>query len=203
PSDMSATTRSRIWHRQSSSRVAESALIGDGPHVQRIRHHRPHPPTNQRMLVAADQRPRAPTPRRNYLLRKISLQRSLAFYSRLRSTFGFAYLFDSDFSMSRQLRVDSHRPMLGNWAGLPNEIYEGADDDVDIQQRRFFSERHHWDRAQLYFQQYLGLPHRHHHSPKSFSLKCELNLKFIGDALYGICLTEALRLAFNEMLHLH
>ncbi|XP_017013127.2 uncharacterized protein [Drosophila takahashii] len=199
---MSATTRSRIWSRQSSSRVVESTLIGDGPHVQIIRHNRPHPPRNQRMLTAAVQ-----SPRRNYLLRKISLQRSLAFCSRLRSTFGgpasgFGYLFDLDFSMSRPLRLHSHRPIFGNWAGLPNENYEEAE-DVDIQQRRFFSERHHWDRAQLYFQQYLGLRQRHHLSPKSFSLKCELNLKFIRDALYELGLTEALRLAFNEMLHMH
>ncbi|XP_016931882.4 uncharacterized protein [Drosophila suzukii] len=211
---MSATSSERIgniaprtWSRQRPSRVAETALIGDGHHVHRHHRNRPHPPPSQRMLTAADQRPPAPTPRRN-ILRKMSLQRSLAFYSRLRSPLrgpasGFGYLFDSDFSMSRHLRRDSHLPMPGNWFGFPNDGYEVA---ADLQDSRFFSDRHHWDRAQLYFQQYLGPRHHHHNSPRSFSLKLDLsplNLKLINKMFYGIGLTEALRIAFNEVLHLH
>ncbi|XP_016953812.1 uncharacterized protein LOC108027105 [Drosophila biarmipes] len=211
---MSATTSernrnsvARIWSRQRPSRVAESALIGDGHHVHRHRHDRPHPPLNQRMSTAADQRPPAPTSRR-INLRKMSLQRSLAFYNRLRSPLrglasGFGYLFESNFSMSRHLRPNFHLTMPGSWFGFPNDGFELAE---DLQDSRIFSGRHHWDRAQLHFQQYLGLRHRHQHCPRSFSLKLDpstINLKIINEMFYGLGLTEVLRLAFNEVLHLH
>ncbi|XP_017119579.2 uncharacterized protein LOC108141013 [Drosophila elegans] len=208
PSDMPVTTRASapsIWSRPSPTCVAEITLIGDGPHVQRPRHSRPNPPSRQPMLMAPDQRPRTRPPRRTHFLRKMSLQRSLAFYSRLRNTVGspptgFGYLFETDFSLRRQLRRDSYMPVIGNWLRLPINSNEGPEG------RRLFSERRHWERAQLHFQQYLGLRHRHHHSPRSFSLRFDLSsldMKLIYGMLYGLGLREALRLAFNEVFYLH
>ncbi|XP_016991696.1 uncharacterized protein LOC108053521 [Drosophila rhopaloa] len=207
---MSATTGGglgiSIWSRRSRSCVPETTLIGDGPHVLRPR----PPPPHQRMLTAPDQRPRTPPPRLTSQ-RKMSLQRSLAFYSRLRRTFGspasgFGYPFETDFTLGRQLRRDSYLPMMGNWPGLAIETDEWAENHGDPEERRLFSERRHWGRAQLHFQQYLGLGNSQHHSPRSFFLKLDLSavdLKLIYGMLYGLWLKEALRLAFNEVFSLH
>ncbi|XP_017049114.1 uncharacterized protein LOC108093532 [Drosophila ficusphila] len=196
-----------IWSRRGESRVEETTLIGDGLHVQRSRQGRPQGPHNQRTSTdrSADRRSRNPTHRRANLLRKMSLQRSLAFYNRLRSNFGgpasgFGYAFESDFNLRRQLRRDFYLPMLGNCLGFLNGSEEGAEE------RRLFSDRCHWTRAQLHFQQYLGLRHRHHHFSRSSSLKLDLSpldLRLIYGTLYGLGLKEALRLAFNEVVHLH
>ncbi|XP_052836594.1 uncharacterized protein LOC128252693 [Drosophila gunungcola] len=211
---MSVTTSGSapsIWSRPSPSCVAEITMIGDGPHVQRPRHSRPSPPPRQPMLTAPDQRSRTRPPRRTHFLRKMSLQRSLAFYSRLRNTVGspppgFGYLFAADFGLRRQLRRDSYLPAIGNWLGLPIDNFEGPENNGDPEGRRLFSERRHWGRAQLHFQQYLGLRHLHHHSPRSFSLRFALSplaMKIFYGMVYGLGLREALRLAFNEVFYLH
>ncbi|XP_017081837.1 uncharacterized protein LOC108115101 [Drosophila eugracilis] len=204
-------TAPRIWSTQRVSRVVEPVIIGDGPHVRRPDLNRPHRPSNQNILTAGEQRPQTPVDTRNSLLRKISLQRSLAFYNQLRCTFGgaasgFGYFFNSDLSMRRQLGWNSYAGMFGSWHGFPIETEEEAIEDENIHVRRFFPERRHWQRAQLYFQQYLVQRHCSPHIPRSFSVKVDLssvNLKNISNILYGVGMMAALKLVFNEVIHVH
>ncbi|EDX00139.2 uncharacterized protein Dyak_GE11135 [Drosophila yakuba] len=198
-SEESRTSASRML-RSGPSRVVESAMIGDGPHVRRPRHNNP----NQPIAMATDQRSRASTTRRNNFLRKVSLQRTLAFCNRIRSFGGpasrFGCLLQSDSGMRRELRSNIHWPMMEN-------LFEFATcNNEELHERKLFADQRHWGRAQLHFQHYLGMRHRHHHNLRSFSLELDLrpgNMKSIYDVLYGMGLKETLRLAFNEVLHLH
>ncbi|EDW55223.1 GM10485 [Drosophila sechellia] len=106
----------------------------------------------------------------------------MAFCNQIRSFGGpasrFGSLSHSDFGMRRELRGDFHWPMIESWLEFPAYNNE----------------------------QYLGIRHRHHHNPKSNSLKVDLgpgHIKSIYDVLSGMGLKETLRLAFNELLHLH
>ncbi|XP_043655160.1 uncharacterized protein LOC122621381 [Drosophila teissieri] len=199
-SEETRTSASRMLRRSSPSCVIESAMIGDGPHVRRPRINNPSQPIS----MAADQRSRASTARRNNFLRKMSLQRTLAFCNRIGSFGGpasrFGCLWHSDCGMRRELRSDVHWPMTEN-------LFEFATcNNEELHERKLFTDQRHWGRAQLHFQHYLGMRHRHPHNPRSFSLKFDLspgNMKSIYDVLYGMGLQEALRLAFNEVLHLN
>ncbi|EDV48139.1 uncharacterized protein LOC6553288 [Drosophila erecta] len=205
-SQETTTSAPRMWSRASPSRVVETAMIGDGPHVRRPRHNNP----NQPNPTAADQRPRASTSRRSKFLRKMSLQRTLAFCNRIRSFGGPAsrlgYLLPSDFGMRRELRSDIRWPMIENWFEFPTCNDEIDVDCGELHESRLFTDQRHWGRAQLYFQHYLGQRHRHLHNPRSCSVKFDLspgNMRPIYHVLCGMGLKETLRLAFNEMLHLH
>ncbi|XP_033165091.1 uncharacterized protein LOC117144165 [Drosophila mauritiana] len=194
------TNPPRMWSRSSASRVVEAAMIGDGPHVLLPRQNNPSQPIS----TAADQRPRTSTSRR------MKFQRKMAFCNKIRSfggpAFRFGSLSHSDFGMRRDLRGDFHWPMIESWLEFPPYNNEVDEDSEALHESRLFTDRRHWGRAQLYFQQYLGIRHSHHHNPKSNSLKVDLgpgHIKSIYDVLYGMGLKETLWLAFNELLHLH
>ncbi|EDV41830.1 uncharacterized protein Dana_GF17305 [Drosophila ananassae] len=202
-----------IWSRTSHHNVVEAFPIGDGPHV--IRHrpnqaHRHHPQHHQhlRMLPAAEHRPRTPPLRRIPVLRKIGgnssreFQRNMDFYYRLRNsgfggpTSGFGY---------RQLRQELQLPAYGNWPMSHSDIEAVTSED----ETEPLGHDHHWGRAQLHFQQYLGTGYQNQQSRTTTNnpivLKLDLHLievKPIYDILCGLGLKEALRLAFNEVFHL-
>ncbi|KAH8337409.1 hypothetical protein KR059_009164 [Drosophila kikkawai] len=183
-----AVTRSS----RSSSSVAETMQIGDGPQLRRQRPSRPNPPyrVSNRLLTAVEQRLRTSSLRRAALLRKLRLQRSLEFYSGLRgSQAGPA----SVFGYHPAANID--QPVFGSWYGL-GMLASHDDEEEELGS-------HHWEPAMLHFQQYLGQRQPCHHSSRSFLLSLDRrHLKLVGDLLYGWGLKEALRLGLNEVFSL-
>ncbi|KAH8242697.1 hypothetical protein KR032_001237 [Drosophila birchii] len=182
-------SRARTWSSRSSTSVAETMQIGDGPQLRRQRPNRLNPPyrVSNRLLTAVEQRLRTSSLRRAALLRKLRLQRSLEFYSGLRSSqagpvavFGY------------HPATNVNQPVFGNWYGMGMLASQDADEED--------AGSHHWEPAQLHFQQYLGQRPPLHHPPRSFLLSLDRShLKLVGDLLYAWGLREVLRLGLNEV----
>ncbi|KAH8248313.1 hypothetical protein KR038_010986, partial [Drosophila bunnanda] len=181
----------RTWSSRSSTSVPETMQIGDGPQIRRQRPNRPNPPyrVSNRLITAVEQRLRTSSLRRAALLRKLRLQRSLEFYSGLRgSQAGPAAVFGYHHAVA----VD--QPVFGNWYGMGLLASHDADEEDPGS--------HHWEAAQLHFQQYLRQRPPIHQPPRSFLLSLDRSqLKLVGDLLYEWGLKEVLRLFLNEVFN--
>ncbi|KAH8281054.1 hypothetical protein KR054_008289 [Drosophila jambulina] len=179
--------RDRTWSSRSSTSVAETMQIGDGPQLRRQRPSRLNPPyrVSNRLLTVVEQRLRTSSLRRAALLRKLRLQRSLEFYSGLRSSqAGPAAVF----GYHPAANVD--QPVFGNWYGMGMLTSPDADEEDPGS--------HHWEPAQLHFQQYLGQPY--HQPSRSILLSLDRShVQLFSDLLFGWALKEALRLGLNEV----